>query len=103
MVFYSQQALNDFDAIFDGLLCWEKIELSNQFTIDYVNELKIQCENILQKPFHSKTTYSTHKRFGSKVHRYHRNNQTTWYIIYDIDNENNIFVNKIISNYSTTD
>lgn len=102
MVFYNQQALNDFDAIFEGLLSWDKIELSNQFIVDYVNELRTQCESIPKKIFHNKTTYISHKRFGAKVHRYHRNNQTTWYVIYNIDDENNIFVNKIISNYITS-
>jgi hypothetical protein len=36
-----------------------------------------------------------------KVHRYRRNPNTTWYIIYDIDRDNNICINKIISNYLT--
>jgi hypothetical protein len=101
MVFYSQQVLNDFDEIFEGLLTWDKINLSQTFITDYVNELKNQCEHIPFKSIHNKTTYSSHKKFGSKVHRYRRNSHTIWYIIYNMDNEQNIFINKIISNHAT--
>jgi len=103
MVLYSPQALDDFDDIFEGLLHWHKIELSDQFTIDYVDELKKQCESISSMQIHLSTTYPDHKRFGKKVHRYRRNLNTTWYIIYDIDDENNIYINKIMSNYLTVE
>lgn len=101
MVLYSAQALDDFDVIFEGLLHWEKITLSEQFTIDYVAELKAECEKLRYKTYHENSTYLSHKRFGEKVHRYRRNHQTIWYILYDMDSEN-IYVNKIISNYTTT-
>lgn len=101
MVFYNQQALDDFDEIFRGLLFWDKIELSEQFVIDYVSDLRMQCESISSKLIHMNTTYPDHKRFGEKVHRYRRNQNTIWYIIYDIDNEWNIYINKIISSFLT--
>ena len=101
MILYSQQALDDFDEIFQGLLYWNKIELSERFIIDYVADLRIQCESICSKLIHINTTYPDHKRFGEKVLRYRRNQNTIWYIIYDIDNERNIYINKIISNYLT--
>ena len=103
MVLYSSRALDDFDAIFEGLLHWNKIELSEQFTIDYVDELKKQCESIPSKNIHVNTTYPEHKRYGKKVHRYRRNPNTMWYIIYDIDREKNILINKIMSNYLTVE
>lgn len=101
MVLYSLQALDDFDDIFEGLLHWDKIELSVQFTQDYISELKKQCESIPSKLIHINTTYPDHKRFGEKVHRYRRNQNTIWYIIYDIDDNKNIYINKIISNHLT--
>lgn len=103
MILYSREALDDFDAIFEGLLRWEKILLSEQFTIEYVAELKEECEKIPHKVYHENTSFLSHKRFGSKVHRYRRNQQTIWYIIYDIGADGNFYVNKIISNYTTID
>ncbi|MDO5666152.1 MAG: hypothetical protein Q4G63_12985 [Bacteroidia bacterium] len=103
MVLYSSQALNDFDIIFEGLLHWEKIKLSEQFTIDYVNDIKTECEKIPYKSYHENTTYKTHKLHGQKVHRYHRNPHTTWYILYDMDTKGTVFVNRIISNYTTVE
>lgn len=101
MVFYSQQALRDFDDIFYGLLLWERVGLSKPFVESYIKELKTQYENIPNNSFHPDTTFSPHKKNDSKVHRFQRNSQTQWYIIYDIDAENNVYINKIISNYIT--
>lgn len=103
MILYSSQALSDFDAIFEGLLHWEKVFLSEQFTIDYVAELRRECEKIPHKTFHENATWFSHKQFGGKIHRFRRNQQTIWYIIYDMDTTGNVYVNKIISNYTTTD
>lgn len=51
MVLHSSRALDDFDAIFEGLLHWNKIELSEQFTIDYVDELKNSVKAFLPRIF----------------------------------------------------
>jgi len=40
------------------------------------------------------------EQYGKYVHRYKRNRRTLWYFIYDKIGEN-VFINKIISNYVT--
>ena len=101
MVFYSKQADEDMDNIRAGLLHW-KIELREDFVLSYVAEIKRQCELIPKNFYHANTVYPEHKKYGAKVHKYRRNAHTTWYIIYNTDSYNNIFVNKIISNHTTT-
>ena len=103
MVFINKQALQDLDEIYLGLYHWDKVQLSIEFLNIYIDDIIKQCYELDELSIHFNTTFSSHKRFGAKVHRYRRNNQTTWYVIYNIDDENNIFVNKIISNYSTID
>ena len=100
MVFYSEQADRDLNNILEGLLYWNKVELSREFCLSYVNDIIDVCDVLDRKIYHFNTFYETHKKYGSKVHTYIRNARTTWYIIYDkIDN--NIYINKIISNYLT--
>lgn len=101
MVLYNKQALADFDRLFDALLHWEKIELNRDFTIDYVNKLKKQCESISKTSYHFPAVYKTHKRHGNYVHRYRCNHNTTWYIIYNIDLQGHILINRILSNHVT--
>lgn len=103
MVYYSTQVDKDLDDIRNGLLLWEKINLSVEFVFKYIEEIKYQCESIQQKTIHSKTVYHVHKQYGEKVHKYRRNANTLWYIIYDMDIAGNIFINKIISNYTTVE
>ena len=98
MVYYSHQAIIDLDNIRSGLLEW-KIVLSEEFVFSYIDELKNQCESIQHKYLHFNTVYLMHKQFGQKVHKYRRNSNTTWYIIYDLDSYKNIYINKIFSNY----
>jgi hypothetical protein len=100
MVFYSEQADSDLNNILEGLLYWSKIELSREFCLSYVNDIADVCDSLDKKQFHLSAIYETHKKYGSKVHTYTRNTRTTWYIIYD-KIENNIYINKIISNYLT--
>ena len=102
MVYYSKQANNDLDAILKGLLTWEKHTLTRDFCMNYVFDIIDVCDNIENQPFHFDTLYETHKHYGKKVYKYPRNKNTIWYIIYDIDNYNNVYINKIISNYLTT-
>ena len=101
MVFYSTQVDDDLDELLEGLLSWQKHTLSREFCLNYISDLVDVCDSLDRKMFHLNTVYETHKRYGNKVYKFERNRNTTWYIIYDIDLSNNIFINKIISNYLT--
>ena len=101
MVYYSKQADSDLDNILDGLLTWHKVELTRDFCLSYVSDIIDVCDSLYTKTVHANAVYETHRRFGSKVHKYMRNRSTTWYIVYDIDLFNNVFINKIISNHLT--
>ena len=101
MVFYSTQADNDLDEILDGLLTWRKHTLTREFCLSYISDLVDVCDSLDTKVIHFNTTYEAHRLYGEKVHKYVRNKNTTWYIIYDIDLYDNVFINKIISNYLT--
>jgi len=101
MVLFKQTAREDLKEIRIGLLYWEKIELSKNFIHSYMDDIIDECYLIDKKTVHFNTTYETHKKYGEKVHTYRRNANTTWYIIYNIDENGNIFINKIISNYMT--
>ena len=101
MVFYSEQVDHDIDEILEGLLDWNKIELSREFCLLYVNDIINTCDSLDTKIFHSNVVYETHKQYGNKVYTYKRNASTIWYIIYDVDEKDDIFINRIISNYMT--
>jgi len=101
MVYYSKQATDDLDEILKGLLMWRKHSLTREFCVNYISDIVDICDNLSTKRLHFNASYEIHKRYGKKVHKYFRNKSTTWYIIYDIDPNNNIFINKIISNYVT--
>ena len=59
-----------------------------------------KCDNLDKQTVHFNTTYEDHKKYGEKVYKYQRNQDTTWYIIYNIKNET-IYIEKIINNYNT--
>lgn len=99
MVFYSIQADRDLESI--SLIELEKIELSRELVLNYLSDLKEACESLSLKNYHFNASYSDHKRYGFKMFKYKRNPNTTWYIIYDVDIYNNIYINKIISNHLT--
>ena len=101
MVFYSIQADKDLDEILEGLLTWQKHILTREFCLSYISDLVDVCDSLDTKTSHLNAVYETHKRYGDKVHKFVRNKNTTWYIIYDIDISNNVYINKIISNYLT--
>ena len=101
MVFYSTQADDDLDEILEGLLNWKKFTLTRDFCLSYISDLVDVCDSLDTVTIHIKTVYETHKRYGEKVYKYSRNKSTTWYIIYDIDLYNNVYINKIISNHLT--
>jgi len=106
MVFYSKTALDDIENIFVGLLTWTtKDNFQPKMSFDevwkYRNDVYNEGLSLDKLHFHFKTTFEAHKRFGQFVHRFDRNKRTQWYIIYNIDKENNILINKIINNYLT--
>ena len=102
MVYYSRQAKIDLSGILIGLMKWDKHPLEPKHALKYVDDIYAICANLDRKVYHANAVYSTHKLYGSKVHPYKRNQQTTWYIIYNLDLHGNVFINKIISNYQTS-
>ena len=100
MVLINPKARQDLEEIRIGLLYWEKIKLSKKFIHSYMNDIIDECYSLDKKLVHFNAHYETHKQFGSKVHTYKRNANTIWYIIYNKTGEN-IYIEKIISNYMT--
>jgi len=101
MVYYSKQADDDLDDILEGLLTWRKCTLTHEFCLNYVSDLVDVCDSLDAETVHFSAFYETHKHYGKNVYKYVRNKSTTWYIIYDVDSYNNVYVNKIISNHLT--
>jgi hypothetical protein len=101
MVFVSRQAKIDLDNIVIGLLEWEKVELTVPEVMQYVDDISDICYKLDDLSYHHSAKYKEHLKYGEYSHPYKRNRNTTWYIIYDIDLYNHIYVNKIISNYMT--
>jgi len=101
MVYYSNQADSDLDNILEGLLTWQKCMLTREFCLNYISDIIDVCDSLDTKTIHLNASYETHKCYGKKIYKYVRNKNTTWYIIYDIDTNNNVYINKIISNYLT--
>ena len=100
MVLIKPTARQDLEDIRVGLLYWEKIELSKSFILSYMDDIIDECYSLDKKPVHFNAQYETHKQYGEKVHTYKRNTNTIWYIIYNKTDEN-IYIEKIISNYMT--
>jgi len=101
MVFVSRQAKIDLDNIVIGLLEWEKVELTVPEVMQYVDDISDICYKLDNLSYHQPAKYKEHLKYGEYSRSYKRNRNTTWYIIYDIDLYNHIYVNKIISNYLT--
>jgi len=102
-VYISQQAVNDLKHIFTGLITWEKGPLELEHALQYVDDIEARCFSLVNKTYHFRTTFSTHKFYGDRVLTYRRNRSTVWYIIYNIDSFKNILITKIISNYLTVE
>ena len=105
MVFFNKSALDDIEEIFVGLLEWgTKGNRQPIMTFDevwnYRNDLFNIGNSLDTLPFDAKVQYDTHKQYGQFVYRYNRNRHTQWYFIYN-KTGNNVFINKIISNYLT--
>ena len=100
MVLFSNKANQDLDDIYEGLLNWKKIQLERSSVIDYVLNIVDVCATLDKSFFHASAQYPNHKIFGEKVYQYTRNNNTTWYIIYDIEfTSNTIYIQHITSNH----
>jgi len=103
MVLFSTKANQDLDDIYEGLLNWKKFQLERTSIIDYVVDIVDVCATIDQTFFHADAQYPSRKIFGKKVYKYSRNNNTTWYIIYDFDKTTNtVYIQHITSNHVTT-
>ena len=105
MVFYNTSALDDIDRIFVGLLEWRTKDNNQQrMTFDEVWEYRNTLFNVGNTldalPYNVEAQYEVHKQYGKYVHRYSKNQRTQWYFIYDKTGDN-VFINKIISNYQT--
>jgi len=101
MVYYSAIFEENLQKIFIGLLTWKKFSLSLEFCYDYIDDIGSQCMNLDLKSYHEKTTYKLHKMCGDYVHRYKRTHDTCWYIIYNKDLFDNVFIERIMNNYMT--
>ena len=101
MVIYSLTAIDDLTDILFGLRNWTKHLISDEHALNYVDDISDICDKLDSKTFHFNTRYSIHKRYGEKVHTYRRSKKTVWYIIYNLDQHGNVYIQKIISNYKT--
>ena len=101
MVIYSLKSIDDLTAILFGLRNWTKHIISNEHALNYVDDISSICDKLDTRTFHFNTRYSIHKRYGEKVHTYRRSKQTIWYIIYNLDQHNNVYIQRIISNLNS--
>ena len=101
MVFINRQAKVDLDNIVAGLLEWEKVILTVSEVMQYVDDIANVCYKLSDLTYHHNAKYKDHLEYGEYVFPYKRTKNTTWYIIYNIDSFNNIYVNKITSSYMT--
>jgi hypothetical protein len=101
MVYYSHSFDDDLFQIFIGLLTWKKHTLSIEFCYSYIRDIELHCRNLDCKFFHESSSYNLHRKYGEYVHRYKRNKNTCWYIIYNKDLFDNVFIERIMNNYVT--
>ena len=100
-VYYSFQAAEDIENIFYGLVVWKKHPMNIIQVSDYVREIRKVCDNLKNTNFHRKCTYKIHQQYGIYLSTYRRTSSTIWYIVYNIDMQENIRIEKIINNYMT--
>ncbi|GHU78684.1 hypothetical protein FACS1894145_1250 [Bacteroidia bacterium] len=101
MVYYNPSALEDYSNILYGLLTWPKHPLEPEHAKQYMHDIDKICHSLNGLLFHQKATYDIHKRYGCYIYMYRRNRNTSWYIIYNKDLSNNIFIERIMNNYMT--
>jgi hypothetical protein len=100
MVYYNPSALKDYSNILYGLLTWPKHPLAPEHAKQYMRDIEKECSTLEYKSFHAKSSYNFHKKYGEYVYQYKRNQHTSWYIIYDKVNDD-VFIERIMSNYMT--
>jgi len=83
MIYLNSRAEDDLVSILIGLLTWEKHFIELEHAKSHIHDIRMECYSLGTKKHHFNTTFSTHKNFGSKVHKYNRNKQTQ-YISYMI-------------------
>jgi hypothetical protein len=101
VVYYRKKAYEDLNNIFDGLIFWEKHLLELEHVQQYVRDIEDICNTLDSKDYHQKSIYNSHRKYGDYVYRYKRNQKTIWYIIYNRDLFDNIYIERIMSNYMT--
>jgi len=101
MVYYNPSALEDYSDILYGLLTWPKHPLEPEHAKQYMRDIEKICRSLDKLSFHKRAVYDIHKRYGNYVYIYRRNRNTCWYIIYNKDLFNNIFIERIMNNYLT--
>jgi len=101
VVYYKQDAYDDLNAIFYGLIMWTKHPLDPEHATRYVNDIEEVCDTLDSKSYHQRALYNIHKKYGDYVHRYKRTHNTCWYIIYNKDLFYNVFIERIMNNYMT--
>ena len=100
-VYYSVQAAEDLENIFYGLAVWEKHPMELSQVVAYVRAIRKVCDDLGKAAIHKKCVYKTHQQYGAYVLPYRRTPLTVWYMIYNIDEKENIRIEKIINNYLT--
>jgi plasmid stabilization system protein ParE len=101
MVFYSKEALADLNSLIIGLVNWNKHFISLEHAQRYYEDIRHVCDNLSRQTYHFDAKYKLHKEYGTKVYSYRRSSATTWYIIYNIDENDDIYIEKILNNHLT--
>jgi hypothetical protein len=80
MVLISYQAKTDLDNIVIGLLEWEKVILTVDEAMHYVDDIVGICYQLDTIGYRHKAMYEEHLKHGAYAYPYRRNKKTTWYI-----------------------
>lgn len=99
MVYYSDDALDDLDRIFEGLSTWNKV-LEKWLIAQYLDNMLDALDKIDTLFSHRRAVYIDHKKHGLFVFQYKRNAHTSWYACYNKIGDD-VFITRIISNYKT--
>lgn len=104
MVYWSDQAYEDFAEIFDGLLSWVSDtgmrHMDYDHVVEYTDRLYAKFDSIDRLGTHFKARYKDHKQHGEYVYTYRKNRKTTWYAVYDRFGAD-CYITRIFSNYNT--
>ena len=104
MIVLSQRCKNDLEDCFDALMFPKynnRTPLSFEDAHKYIDDIVNFAYSIAFKAIHVNCFYDEHKRYGAKVARYDRNKYTQYYIIYNINEYDDIYIERIITNHIT--